>query len=296
MNQPTARWTTLLATAALVALPALTFAQDPSPAPQSSTAPESAQQTPQAPAPQTSGIDAARSHLTTARNTLSELTQLPAAGQLQGELRTQVAQLINNFNELITTQSDWKTSYAKVDASLDALLAAPAPAPAEDPSRPTGTAGAVGTSGKSAGLDPAIRAKLVKLRGELDDFEKAAGPETAATASSASATASSASPSGAPAATPPAATPSAATSPSTTASTTTSSTTTTTSTTPAANQPPTPAANEPATAGTVTISGKEAIEHIDAIEVMLNGNPLTPEQMAQLKAHLTELRRLIDKQ
>jgi hypothetical protein len=46
----------------------------------------------------------------------------------------------------------------------------------------------------------------------------------------------------------------------------------------------------------VTISGKEAIEHIDAIEVMLNGNPLTPEQMAQLKAHLTELRRLIDKQ
>jgi hypothetical protein len=281
MNQPTARWTTLLATAALVALPALTFAQDPSPAPQSSTAPESAQQTPQAPAPQTSGIDAARSHLTTARNTLSELTQLPAAGQLQGELRTQVAQLINNFNELITTQSDWKTSYAKVDASLDALLAAPAPAPAEDPSRPTGTAGAVGTSGKSAGLDPAIRAKLVKLRGELDDFEKAAGAETAATASPSAA---------------PAATPSAATTPSTTASTTTSSTTTTTSTTPAANQPPPTAANEPATSGTVTISGKEAIEHIDAIEVMLNGNPLTPEQMAQLKAHLTELRRLIDKQ
>jgi hypothetical protein len=280
MNQPTARWTTLLATVALVALPAFTFAQDPSaPAPQSSTPAPSAQPTPQAPAAQSSNMDAAKTHLTTARNTLSELTQLPAAGQLQGEMRTQVAQLINNFNELITTQSDWKASYAKVEANLESLLATPAAAAADDPNRPTGTAGAVGTSGtKTAGLDPTIRAKLVKLRGELDEFEKAAGgPETAATPA----------PSAAPAATPPAATPP-STTPSSTTATTTSSTTTTTSTAPAANQPP--------SSDTVTISGKEAIEHIDAIELMLNGNALTPEQMSQLKAHLTELRRLIEKQ
>jgi hypothetical protein len=313
MNQPTARWTTLLATTALVALPALTFAQDPSAqASQSPTPSPSAQQTAQAPASQSSGMDVAKSHLTTARNTLSELTQLPAAGQLQGDLRTQVAQLINNFNELITTQSDWKASYTKVEANLDALLATPAAAAADDPNRPTGTAGAVGTSGKSASLDPTIRAKLVKLRGELDEFEKAArAPDTAATPS----------PSAAPAATAPAATPPAATPPSTTA-TTTSSTTTTTSTAPAASQPP--------SGDTVTISSKDAIDHIDAIEVILGANAdaqaaaqsaaggavtasptpsgstrttvtssdvkLTPEQMSQLKAHLTELRRLIEKQ
>src|SRR5262245_21980767 len=103
MNQPNARWTTLLTTAALVALPAFTFAQDPSAqtppsqTPQSPTPAPSAQQAPQAPA-QSGANDAAKSHLTTARNTLSELTQLPAAGQLQGEQRSQVAQLINNFN------------------------------------------------------------------------------------------------------------------------------------------------------------------------------------------------------
>src|SRR3990170_3236658 len=48
--------------------------------------------------------EAARSALTAARESLSQLTQLPAAAQLSGEARTQVAQLISNFNELITTQ------------------------------------------------------------------------------------------------------------------------------------------------------------------------------------------------
>ena len=38
---------------------------------------------------------------------LSErLTQLPAAAQLTGDARTQVSQLIANFNELITTQAE----------------------------------------------------------------------------------------------------------------------------------------------------------------------------------------------
>ncbi len=322
MNRPNARWTTLLATAALVALPALTFAQDPSAqAPQAApTAESSPQTTPQSSASQSSGMDAAKTHLTTARNTLSELTKLPAAGQLQGDMRSQVAQLINSFNELITTQSDWKSSYAKVDASVDALLATPTAAAADDANRPTGTAGAVGTSGKSAGLDPTIRAKLVKLRSELDEFEKAAGgaggPDTAATPSPSAAPATPSAAPATPATTPPA--------------TTTSSTTTTTTTT-ANPAPTTPAANQPPPSGdTATISAKEAIEHLDAIEVILGANgdaqaaaqtaaggavttsatpsgstrttvtssdvKLTTDQLNQIKAHLTELRRLIEKQ
>ena len=319
MYQPNARWTTLLSTVALAALPAFSFAQDPSaqaPQSQSPAAQSSAQATAESPAPQSSGMDGAKAHLTAARNTLSELTQLPAAGQLQGEMRSQVAQLINNFNELITTQSDWKSSFAKVDTNLDALLATPAASAADDANRPTGTAGAVGTSGKSAGLDPAIRAKLVKLRAELDEFEKAAGaPETAATPS----------PSAAPA-TPSAASPAATATPTSPAATTSSTTTTTTTTT----APATPAANETPRSDTVTISTKEAIDHIDAMDVILGAGAeaqagaqtaaggavttsptpsgstrttvtsadvkLTPEQMSQLKAHLAELRRLIEKQ
>jgi hypothetical protein len=247
---------------------------------------------------------------------LSELTQLPAAGQLQGEMRNQVAQLINSFNELITTQSDWKASYAKVDSTLDALLATP-PAPiADDANRPTGTAGAVGTSGtKSASLDPTIRAKLVKLRAELNEFEKAAGaPDSAATPS----------PSAAPA------TPSAAPATPTTPPATTTSSTTTTTTTTANPAPTTPAATQPPSGDTVTISTKDAIDHIDAMDAILSANAdaqaaaqsaaggavttsqtpsgstrttvtsadvkLTPEQISQLKAHLVELRRLIEKQ
>ncbi len=293
MNQPTARWTTLLATVALVALPALTFAQDPSaPTPQTPPSASAPQTTPQSSPSQSTGMDAAKAHLTTARNTLSELTQLPAAGQLQGEMRSQVAQLINNFNELITTQSDWKVSYAKVDTALDTLLATPedsAAAPSNEPNRPTGTAGAVGTSGtKPASLDPTIRAKLVKLRAELDEFEKAAGgTETAATPSPSAAPAT---PTATPTA-PPASTSSTATNTTTTSSTSpTTSPTTTTTTSSTATQPP--------GGDTVTISAKEAIEHINAIESMLNSGDakLSAEQLGELKAHLVELRRLIEKQ
>ena len=125
------------------------------------------------------------------------MTQLPAAQALTGEPRAQVSQLISNFNELITTSSEWKAAYAKVDANLSALLgsqgpdesAAPAPAtaspsPTAPPSSTTpptaGAAGAVGTSGTTTGsLDPAIKAKLVEFRTHLKEFEKAAGGSAA---------------------------------------------------------------------------------------------------------------------
>jgi hypothetical protein len=123
---------------------------------------------------------AARQHLTEARDTLAQLAQLPAAGQLAGDSRAQVSQLITNFNELITAQSDWRSAYGKVTANLTALIgpdtgeaeptAAVAPTAGNTP-----PAGAVGTSGSALNLDPSIKAKLVELRSKLNAFEKAAG-------------------------------------------------------------------------------------------------------------------------
>ena len=60
--------------------------------------------------------------MTAARDSLGEVTKLPAAQQLSGEMRTQLTQLIANFNDLITTNTEWKASYAKVDANLTALI------------------------------------------------------------------------------------------------------------------------------------------------------------------------------
>ena len=175
----------------------------PTPAP-AAQQPGAATQEPGAPAAAAPGAeaqpgidaDAARRHLMAARESLSQITQLPAAQQLTGEARTQVAQLISNFNELITTQSNWRASYEKVDANLTALIgsekgdaeaaagaaattqAPGAPAPGADPTAqaPTRTPGSVGTAGSTtAEIDPAIRGKLVELRQHLAQFEKASG-------------------------------------------------------------------------------------------------------------------------
>jgi hypothetical protein len=143
---------------------------EPTQPPATSQPPTPAQtQPPAAEAPKVDQ-DAAKRHLTAARNSLSALTQLPAAAQLSGEARTQVSQLITNFNELITAQSNWSASYAKVSANLTALLGPDAGATST-----TGTPGAVGTTGGGMTLDPAIREKLVELRNNLSQFEKAAG-------------------------------------------------------------------------------------------------------------------------
>ncbi len=206
--------------------------------------------------------DAAHQHLTEARNTLSELTQLPAAAELSGEARTQVSQLISNFNELITSQSHWRASYDKVDANLTALLG-PDNTDAErtggvstGTTGTTGTTGAVGTAGEATPtvkLDPAIRAKLVDLRQKLKAFEAAAGGPTAGN--------------GAPEAAAPAA----------------------------------------------SMGREEAMQHIAAIEAILNANTpttaasttgstttpatgltLTTAQLEQLRTHLAELERIVN--
>jgi hypothetical protein len=123
--------------------------------------------------------EAAHRSLLAARDALNQLTQLPAAGQLSGEARTQVQQLIANFNELITNNADWRASYTKVAGSLTALLGpdnTDAVATAGAPTTATGTAGSVGTGGTATvQLDPAIRAKLVEMRNNLNEFQKASG-------------------------------------------------------------------------------------------------------------------------
>jgi len=212
----------------------------------------------------------ARRHLTMARESLSQLTQLPAASQLAGDTRAQVSQLITNFNELITTNADWKAAYAKVDASVMTLLGTSAgdepPTAAVPPTTaaPTGTPGAVGTAGSTA-LDPTIRAKLVEFRAHLKDFEKAAGASAPAAAATS-------------AANPATAAPAAATPPS------------------AAN----PSAPEAAAAPSPTAD--DAMQHVTAIENILNGSAASGDaitldraQLEQLRNHLALLKKAVEK-
>jgi hypothetical protein len=244
-----------------------------------------AQTEPTAAQPSASGAqadeEAARQHLTAARNTLSTLTQLPAAAQLTGEARTQVAQLISSFNELISTQSQWRDSYGKVNAHLTALLG-PDPV-ASDPTNASGTAGAVGTSGAaSPSIDPAVREKLVELRRHLTAFEKAAGGGSMASSSAAAST-SATDPAGSTMATPPA------------------------STAPEQKPTSTQPAQTTGTAGTATptqgtaAANADVMKHVAAIEALLKmqddsgGLTLTKAQVEQLRTHWAALRSAIEK-
>src|SRR5258708_20853830 len=107
-----ARWSRASAAAALLTLPLTAAAQ-----------------------PQDKKVDAAaaKQHLSEARNTLSQLTSMPEAARLQGDARTQVSQLISNFNELITMQSESRSPHANAPANLAALPCPHAPAPTHPP-------------------------------------------------------------------------------------------------------------------------------------------------------------------
>ena len=194
--------------------PSATPQSTPSPTPQSEQPPATAApQTTEPSAAQPSAApagqvdrEAAKQHLSQARESLSQLASMPEASKLQGETRTQVSQLISSFNALITTQDDWKAAYEKVENNLNVLLApatgaaAAAPAPtADQPTSTTGTpsnppAAAAGTSGSNAGLDPAIRTKLEEFRTHLKEFEKAAGGVAGSTTPSAPAAPSASTP------------------------------------------------------------------------------------------------------
>lgn len=250
-------------------------------APTSATAPRPAQA--QQPPAGTAQVDpeGAKRHLTAARDTLGQLTQLSAAAQVQGDARTQLSQLITNFNELITTNENWRSSYDKVNANVVALLGPETPEPSQPPAPVAPVA--VGTSGTvAATLDPAVRAKLVEFRNHLTQFEKAAGADTPA-ASAASA-----------------ATPAAAA---------TVVTTTAPPSSPATEQSAAPPERSE------VMGQNTALVHIDAIEAILKpratasaqtpaGTPgtlaatgltLDPSQVEQLRTHLAELRKAIEK-
>src|SRR5260370_17587384 len=135
MYSSPARWTRAAAAAALLTLPLTAAAQQ-----------------------QDKKVDAAaaKQHLSEARDTLSQLTSMPEAARLQGDARTQVSQLISNFNELITMQSEWRSAYAKVDANLAALLGPEAP----DQTRPPAAVTAPVVPSAAPPPDPPIRPTL----------------------------------------------------------------------------------------------------------------------------------------
>ena len=335
MKCATAKTTLAVAVAALLAVPAASGAQQPPAAAQS----QQQQQQPPAgepsPSPSTqqsspstqADTEAVRKHLTAARDTLSQLTQLPAAAQLAGDARTQVSQLITNFNELITTNTEWRGSFSKVQANLNALVGdqradeSPTPAP--------GAAGAVGTSGTTA-LDPAIRAKLVEFRTHLTQFEKAASGASAspsaepaaAPAAQAPAAQQPSEPAAQPPSEPPAAAAaqpspaapaqSAAASPAPTSTAGSSNTPTATAGTSGVTRGEEQAAKAAAGASQqASQQHAEAMRHIEAIEAILNGTsaagtsgstakggakpeaPTTLDraQIEQIRTHLAELRR-----
>jgi hypothetical protein len=146
--------------------------------------------------PSASGVDeaTARQELAAARQSLADLTKLPAATQLQGEQRTAVTNFISAFNTFATASTDWKPKFTTVDEQLNALLAAteggatgtagtPPGAPATaapDANAPAGTTGSTAGSAGAAstaagGYDPAIIAKLKEVRQHLDAFQLAIG-------------------------------------------------------------------------------------------------------------------------
>ena len=299
-------WLAALATAAVVSL----------------ASPADAQTVPPPPAGALSSADLAKVHLTAARNALSDVTQLPAAAQLTGESRTRVQQLITSFNALIG-KSDWRGPYAQVEANLSTLLGSETPA--------TATPGAVGTSGAASGLDPAIRAKLVEFRAHLDMFKtvaSTAAPATAAPPAAAAPPSPTPPPTPAPATTPPA-TPPATMPPAPTAPPAPPPTEA-----PPASPDPRPDAPSPADAvidDAQDVSGvaRDLLLHVEALEVILGAQArvqaeatvaaggvvvssetpsgstrttvtgpdvtLNGEQLEQVKAHLAEMRRLLEK-
>jgi len=317
----TARWTTAIAAAALAALPIAASAQSTQstppqnppaqqsqPASSATSQPSSSTASPQSPAqppaaaPAAGQVDvnAVKTHLSAARDTLAQLTSMPEAAKLQGPARTQVSQLISDFNALISAQSDWHGAYNKVDSDLTAVLGPDASA---DNGQPVGTSGstaagtavaatggAVGTSG-SASLDPAIRAKLVEFRSHLKEFEKAAGPANAAGEPGGSmppslATSSTANPADPAAAANPAS-PAAGANPSAPASSVSPASPTSTMS---------PADREHASADVNAAGNADAQKELDAISAILNASKtgtLTKAQTAQLKKHVEALRSLI---
>jgi len=279
--------------------------QPPSATPQSTPS----QQPTTSPAAPQGQVDpqAAKQHLSEARDSLAQLTSLPEAAKLQGEARTQISQLISNFNELITTQSDWKAAYAKVSANLDTLLGPDASSSATGmtgtagaPPATAGTTGAAGAAGPAMQIDPAIKAKLQDFRTHLKEFEQAAGGASGESGSSRTpqrgANPSAASPSLG-GATPTNAAPEPANAPMSTGTASTAGVPGAVGTSGTAAPAPTDDQSKASAKPASEREGhSEADKHLDAIQDILNKSKdgkLDKEQTDQIKVHLEQLRQLI---
>ena len=119
--------------------------------------------------------EAIKQTLTAAQASLAEMTKLPAAATLQGDVRTAVSGFIAEFNAFASLPKDWKAKYQVASASLDKMLAAAAaaPAPAAAPAAPAPAA--PGDSNAPGKWDPTVVEMLKKVRTQLDGFEKATG-------------------------------------------------------------------------------------------------------------------------
>jgi hypothetical protein len=119
--------------------------------------------------------EAIKQTLTAAQASLAEMTKLPAAATLQGDVRTAVSGFIAEFNAFASLPKDWKAKYQVASASLDKMLAAAAaaPAPAAAPAAPAPAAPA--DSNAPGTWDPTVVETLKKVRTQLDAFEKATG-------------------------------------------------------------------------------------------------------------------------
>ena len=119
--------------------------------------------------------EAIKQTLTAAQASLAEMTKLPAAATLQGDVRTAVSGFIGEFNAFASLPKDWKAKYQVASASLDKMLAAAAaaPAPAAAPAAPAPAAPA--DSNAPGKWDPTVVETLKKVRTQLDAFEKATG-------------------------------------------------------------------------------------------------------------------------
>ncbi|HLJ56952.1 MAG TPA: hypothetical protein VKT77_18070, partial [Chthonomonadaceae bacterium] len=284
----------------------------------------------QPPAPSTApsgqiDANAAKQHLTEARDALSQMASMPAAAKLQGDARTKVSDLISNFNALITTQGDWRSSYAKVSDSLTALLGPDtdqnqSPSQSQGATAGTGSVGTTGTGATgSAGttgtapaaaepnasgvqLDPAIHEKLVEFRTHLKEFEKAAGgaaqpspSAAAAPANTAGTTASSSSETGS---MPPAAATASTSNPANPATAVSGATGTSgreqTKPEPTGTTGTTAAAASGSADQNVSSAAQSELAAIDAILAKSNTGALTKTQTAELRRHVDALRSLLN--
>ncbi len=90
-----------------------------------STTTGSQQQDPQTAAQPGRDEAKSRQSLVQARETLAEITKLPEASQLQGQPRTEISQLINNFNSLLGAEANWYEHYQTVMQNVHNLIGPP---------------------------------------------------------------------------------------------------------------------------------------------------------------------------